>query len=147
MMHLNYLSSSLRRSHNKADYGTHTFQFAEVNCKKDVCEIQAEIAPVVNKGVKTLEGSKLLAIKSGEKIECVFVPKDSEHITTTVDTNTNSICLRYNINSKTITKYIKIPLTATICHWVVIPSFHVVISGDLSFYATATGRDGYWIEK
>ena len=78
--------SKKRRIHGdkyKADYGTRTIEFAEIDCKKDVVEVQALIASAINKAKKEIEDSKLVAVQNKNMdLECVFIPKNSKNIRT-----------------------------------------------------------------
>ena len=67
---------------NKADYGTRTLQFAEVDCKKDVHEVHAKIAPEINKAIKELETSMLVSLKYKQNIlKCMLIPKKCNKFT------------------------------------------------------------------
>ena len=149
LMRINYEPSSYRRKLNKTDAGTRTVQFAEVSCKKDTHPIQAKIAPTLNKAIKRLEDSKLIALRIGnEIIKCKFVPSNSKGIVAVVDTSDN-ICLSYELHDDKV--FINIPVSTRTLNpnhdkihcWTVIQCFKVVIAGDLSFFATSTGRDGH----
>ena len=148
LIRINYLHSSYRRAVNKVDAGTRTIQFAEVSCKKDVHEIQSKIAPIVNQAIKGLETSMLIAIKIHKCIQCKFLPCESINITTTT-TDTKSVVLMYTIDSNTVSTTIKFPepiykdQNHPVHIWTVIGCFKTVIAGDLSFFATSTGRDGH----
>ena len=48
-------SKSCRQHDNKTYYGPRTVQFAEVDCKKDVFEVQAKVALTINKAKKQLK--------------------------------------------------------------------------------------------
>lgn len=54
----------------------------------------------------------------------------------------NSLSLHYSSNHITIKKKLRIIAKGTTSLWTVIPHFKLVIAGDLSFFATSTGRDG-----
>ena len=148
LMRVNYLPSSHRRSVKKTDAGTRTVQFAEVLCKKDVHSVQARIAPVVNEAIKELESSMLIAVKFGKHLICKFLPSQSENINTTF-TDDNKLSLSYFNDNDRCTITLDLPEDTDLepSHpvqiWTVIQSFKVVIAGDLSFFATCTGRDGH----
>ena len=152
LLRINYLHSSHRRKVKKVDAGTRTVQFAEVSCKKDVHQIQSVIAPVVNKAIKDLESSMLIAIKIENEQEitiCKFLPANASNISYSI-TDKNRIRLHYTTPESTILHF-ELKTSASInserippIHiWTVIQSFKVVIAGDLSFFATSTGRDGH----
>ena len=148
LIRTNYLPSSHRRERNKVDAGTRTSQFAQVTCKKDVVEVQSKIAPVVNKAIKGLENSKLVAIKIGPYIKCKFLPIDAQNIHASIR-NMNLISLQYTLpqsprsHSITITTDDSLHLTYSVKTWTIIEGFKCVIAGDLSFFSTSTGRDGH----
>ena len=133
----------------KIDAGTRTLQLIEVSCKKDSHPIQAKIAPVINKAIKKLEKSKLIAIKIGPNfIVTKFIPDASSNIVANIDPSLKVVSLSYSIDNEI--SMISIPISTKIditIHcvyvWTVIQSFKVVIAGDLSFFATSTGRDGH----
>ena len=54
-------------NNNKTDFGTCTSQFAKVDCKKIVFDVQSKIAPVINRAKNKIGNAKLVAIKNGEK--------------------------------------------------------------------------------
>ena len=155
LVRTNYEPSSFRRANNKVGAGTRTLQFAEVICKKDVFQIQAKIAPLVNETIKTLENSKLIAVKIDNHVSCKFLPSNAENITTTIVGN-NAFKLNYSIPSSLSIGTDNIVTTIVKTHhpidmrqdpnvhiWTVIPRIKIVIAGDLSFFATSTGRDGH----
>ena len=96
LLRVNYLPSSYRRKEAKVDAGTRTVQFAEVLCKKDVYPIQAKIAPVVNKAIRELESSMLVAIRVENTVMCSFLPSNATNMTCTVSSQ-NSIKLHYSM--------------------------------------------------
>ena len=150
LIRVNYLPSSYRREVNKVDAGTRTVQFAEVACKKDVYPIQAKLAPIVNEAIKELEDSMLVAIKIGQSIICKFLPTNAVNLKAII-TESNIISLKYSTGYSNEEFETKIQFPETInserIHpvqvWTVIQSFKVVVAGDLSFFATSTGRDGH----
>ena len=146
LIRTNYLDSKSRREVNKADYGTRTLQFAEVKCKKDVHEVHSKISPDINIAIKKLESSKLVAVKSKQKIvKCVFVPKDATNLLTVAQSN--SMFLQYQSDDKTQILPLNLQQDGDNMAFLegntVIPNFKVVIAGDLSYFATCTGRDGH----
>ena len=74
----NYLDSASRRKSKSVDHGSHTtVQFSKIKCKKDECEIQCKMSPIVNNGIKKLESSMLISILfDKEKVKCEFIPYD-----------------------------------------------------------------------
>ena len=151
LIRINYLPSSFRRCTNKVDAGTRTIQFAEVSCKKDVHEIQAKIAPIVNESICKWESSKLIAIKIMKHITCKFLPHDASDIIATI-AGTSAIKLSYSLPSSPdaiVSSLVETnePIYLATNHqiqiWTVIHRIKIVIAGDLSFFATSTGRDGH----
>ena len=142
LIRLNYLPSSARRKESRIDHGTRTLQFAEVKCKKDTHQIQAQIAPTVNESVTKLEQSKLIGIFfNDQNIICKIIPYLSVNMA--IESTSTGTFLTYDHLNETK----KLKLTTEVFQippliWTVIPQFRIVISGDLSFFATATGRDG-----
>ena len=96
LIRTNYLPSSHRRTTNKVCAGTRTLQFAEVICKKDVVQIQAKIAPLVNETIRTLENSKLVAMQLKGHVICKFLPHNAENITASI-VDSNTINLDYTL--------------------------------------------------
>ena len=141
LLRVNYLPSSSRRETNRVDYGTRTYQFAEVDCKKDTAEIQSKIAPVVNEAIRNMSNSKLMAFKSGNKVVCKFIPKEAHNIRTCMTSSTLEV--QYDLLDKSETMSLHIPPSDKVTSWTVISSFNFLVTGDLSFFATATGRDGH----
>ena len=148
LIRTNYLSSKSRHQVNKADYGTRTLQFAEVDCKKDVCEVHSKIAPDINVAIEKLETSKLVAVRLGEKIvKCLLVPVEAINLRTIFDSD--ELCIVYSLNNNDV----KMTIDDHLSHQdtfsndsieikTIIPKFKIVIAGDLSYFATCTGRDG-----
>ena len=138
-----FCNSESRRQHgNKVDYGTRTVQFAEVDCKKDVVEVQSKIAPCINCAIEKIEKSKLVGIQNEiNEIKCVFVAKNATNIRTIFenhilyltyeDENANRYKRKLNMSNAQIKEI-----------WTIIPSFKFVVAGDLSFFASSSGRDG-----
>lgn len=142
VLRTNYLNSSHRRINKCIEFGTRTIQFAEIRCKKDVHQIQKKIAPVVNNTIKKLERSKLIAVKmNNNNIVCELVPCDVENIH--IESDDNGTYLKTVLQNKTVQIKIHQKPSDYTEIFTVIPQFKVVIAGDLSFYATATGRDGH----
>ena len=134
-------SKSRREQNNKADYGTRTLQFCEVDCKKDVCVVQQKIAPIINAAKIDIEGSMLVAVKNGRgEIRCIFLPKSSSDIHTCI--KLGHLYLVYTHNGKNEEKSVHLSPTGVSSAWIFIPSFKMIVAGDLSFFATCTGRDG-----
>ena len=139
---INFLHSSQRRERDSIDYGSRTIQFAEIRCKKDFHSIQAKLAPVINDGVDILQSSMLVAVlfDNGEMI-CEFIPSNATQIKT--QTEDTKSYLVYEHNDKTYKDKINGPKCKILTVQPIISQFKVVIAGDLSFYATATGRNGH----
>ena len=146
LIRTNYLDSKSRREVNKADYGTRTIQFAEVDCKKDVCLVHSKIAPGINVAIKKLETSKLVGVKyDKKKVKCSFIPLDATELRTSINDD-GAIHVIYSLNGNDV------DINLDIHHYnknipieiiTVIPMFKVVVAGDLSYFATCTGRDGH----
>ena len=150
VLRVNYLPSSVRRKEGKVDFGTRTIQFAEVACKKDVHHIQGKIAPIVNKAIKQLESSLLVAIRIENIVICKFLPIGSTNMRCSIDrSDMITLCYCTQNSGSDIHLNIKVPSTINLERsppiqlWTVIQCFKVVIAGDLSFFATSTGRDGH----
>ena len=147
LIRTNYLDSKSRRKMNKADYGTRTLQFAEVDCKKDVCDVHSKIAPDINIAIKKLGESKLVALKVGKKIaKCMLLPIEAKEIHTLLDKN--DIYIIYLLNQEVVKIDSEVnlslgSLSESIEIKTIIQKFQVVIAGDLSYFATCTGRDGH----
>ena len=142
LVRVNYLPSSARCQKNWVDYGTWTYQFAKIDCKKDTHEIQNKVAPVINAFVEKIKKCKLVAFKSGKEVQCLLLPKQCTSIHTSV--NLSTINVHYNESDKITTVPLNIPpVDLPISYWTAIPSFDILVTGDLSFYATATGCDGH----
>ena len=142
LIRTNYLSSSSRQKENKVNHGCLTVQFAEMQCKKDTHELQALIAPTVNSAIKNLNTSMLVGIQSDQdEIKCVLVPTNARGLRTrTVNQNLHLV---FDTNAKEQSINLKLKPSTKTTVWIVIESFKVVIAGDLSFFATAMGRDGH----
>ena len=80
LIRTNILSSKARRENNKTDFGTRTLQFCEVDCKKDVFQIQAKIAPYINNAKRVIEKSRLVAIKMVIATLSVFLSQKNRAI-------------------------------------------------------------------
>ena len=147
LIRTNYLDSSTRRKMNKADYGTRTLQFAEVDCKKDVHEVHAKIAPEINKAIKELENPMLVSLKYKQNIlKCMLIPKKATNLRTTC--NDNHVLFQYSFNEIIETKHTDLPSVEVfdpnlLQHKIIVENFKIVIAGDLSYFATCTGRDGH----
>lgn len=142
LVRINVLSSKARRDNaNKVDYGTRTLEFAQVDCRKDVVEVQKKIAPAINFGKRKIESSKLIAVSNDEgKVKCIFIPKSAENLRTS-DAD-DVVGLTYVADNKQTIISTEIPSTNTSNLWTVINNIKMVVAGDLSFFATSTGRDG-----
>ena len=112
---LNYLLSSSCCQHNCVDFGTQTYQFAEVNCKKDTTEIQNKIAPVINEAIKSIKDSKLMVFKSNKQVECILLPKACANIRTSIAMST--VLVHYDLRNKSMTKLLHIPAVDTVTPW------------------------------
>ena len=143
LIRTNILDSKSRRTNdNKTDYGTRTLQFAEIDCKKDVYQIQQKIAPVINEAKKKIESSMLVAVKNeNNDVKCIFIPKDAKFIRTI--SKENHFCLEYTYENTIHVHKLNIIAIGAAVLWTVIPHFKMVVAGDLSFFATSTGRDGH----
>ena len=142
LIRLNYESSACRRKHAKVDFGTRTLQIAEVDCKRDVLAVQKKLAPMINRANDKLQKSKLVAIRVNDKIVCKFVPVICKDLRTEYISEKDKLVLKYTCNSKHFTDQLPINAKETTSIWTCIPNFKVLISGDLCFYATSSGRDG-----
>ena len=146
LLRLNYLPSSSRRKMNRADFGTRTLQFAEVECSKDYCEIQAKIAPAINKTLSILSESKLIAIQLGSQVVCKLVPILATNFVLTPSNLQTKSQLSFQVAH--ITRSIEIDHSSINDNsppiiWDTIPAFETVIAGDLSFFCSCTGRHGH----
>ena len=144
LLRTNYLDSQSRREKNKVDYGIRTLQFAEIDCKKDVHEIQALLAPTINEGVKKkLQNSFLVSLKIGDIIKCIFLPLGFTNLHVAKG-HTNDTILNYTTETgvhKSIA--LDVEFEDNIIINIVVQKIKVVLSGDLSFFATASGRDNH----
>ena len=142
LVRVNVLGSKARRDNgNKVDYGTRTLEFAQVDCRKDVVEVQKKIAPTINFAKRKLEGSKLIAVSNDAgAMKTMFIPKTAKNLRT-CDAD---ICigLTYVADNKQSKINSQIPSTKKSNLWTVIQNIKVVVAGDLFFFATSTGRDG-----
>ena len=143
IVRVNYLGSQSRREVGKSEFGSRFLQFAEVSCKKDVWEVHSKISPEINRAIKLFESSKLMAIKTATKIlKCILLPLDATDVLTFVEDCKYN--LKYTTNNILTTIPLGIPASANpVTLQLVVPSFHCVVSGDLSYFATCTGRDGH----
>ena len=145
LIRTNYLDSKSRRNVNKVDYGTRTIQFAEVNCKKDVHEVHAKISPDINEAIKKLESSMLVSVGYSKKyLKCIFIPNIATDVRTVMDSL--NIHVEYCVNGEIERKVLNVDKEYQ--HLIpeinkVIPMMKVVVAGDLSYFATCTGRDGH----
>ena len=133
LLRVNILDSKERKKNsNKTNYGTRTLQFCEIDCKKDVFQIQKKIAPVINECKKTIESSMLVAIKNGKNdIKCILIPKESSNIHTLI--KFGILYLQYTINTIVHEEKIRISATEHMVAWIVISFFKMVVAGDLTF--------------
>ena len=141
LVRTNLLDSNSRRLNKKADHGTRTLQFCEIACKKDVYPIQQKIAPIINNAKEEIENSMLVVIKNeSNDVECVFIPNTSSDLLTI--NRSDKVFLQYQNNG--IIEETSLGLSPEVKSkaWILIPSFKMVVAGDLSFFATCTGRDG-----
>ena len=100
-----------------------------------------KIAPFINQCKKTIKSSILVAIKNGKNdIKCILIPKESSNIHTLI--KFGIVYLQYTINTFVHEEKIRISATENMVAWIVIPFFKMVVAGDLSFFATSTGRTG-----
>ena len=142
LLRTNYLDSAARRKNNSVEYGTRTVQFSEIQCKKDVHQIQAKVAPVINKGITKLEKSMLIGIiLDKKKVQCELIPKDASNIN--IQSQGDGTYLNYTDNNKSYKVRVSEKLSKHTSYQTVIHNFKIVVCGDLSFYATVTGRDGH----
>ena len=125
---------------NRPNHGTRTCQFAEVTCKKDVCKIQAKLAPSVNSAKETLENSKLVCVRNENGLKTFFIPKNSTTLSTF--TQEQIIYLQYQSNGESISRNTKLSDSGQCIIWTVITNMKMIVAGDLSFFATSMGRDG-----
>ena len=121
LLWVNYLPSSSCRETNHVDYDTCTYQFAEVDCKKDTAEIQGKIAPVVNEAIRNMSNSKLVAFKSWDKMVCKLIPKEANNILTCMTSSTLEV--QYDLRDKSETMSLHMPPSDKVTSWKVIPSF------------------------
>ena len=119
---------------NRPNHGTRTCQFAEVTCKKDVCKIQAKLAPSVNSAKETLENSKLVCVRNENGLKTFFIPKNSTNLHTF--TQEQIIYLQYQSNGESISRNTKLSDSGQCIIWTVITNMKMIVAGDLSFFAT-----------
>ena len=83
----------------------------------------------------------LVVIKNeSNDVECVFIPNTSSDLLTI--NRSDKVFLQYQNNG--IIEETSLGLSPEVKSkaWILIPSFKMVVAGDLSFFATCTGRDG-----
>ena len=97
----------------------------------------------MNKAVSKLNSSMLVGVKSGcNLIKCILVPTEAKALLTKVVDS--KLHLQYSLHSRVESIDLKMtPPDIPSVVWVIVKSFKVVIAGDLSFFATAMGRDGH----
>ena len=154
--------STKRREKGSADYGTVTFPFAHIACRKDPSEILELIKDNVNDGKNKLDSSKLVAVKDDKNIvRCRLIPKDARVQAVRADGN-NSCVLEYIIPERG--GGINRPLDAAetllvdeslheivlhdfegrnFQHWIAVQHFDTIALGDLLFALTVQGREGH----
>ena len=77
-----------------------------------------------------------------ENVKCMLITSGSTNIHTLVTDGQLYLC--YSNGGKNVSIDMKCKSESTdLPVWVVIPMFRVVIAGDLSFFATSSGRDGH----
>ena len=75
-------SSDKRKEIGNADYGTISFPFCMMVCKKDPGEVIEVLAPYVNRGFEALKESKLIAARNTKnEVRCFLIPKDASVVT------------------------------------------------------------------
>ena len=82
-----------------------------------------------------------MAFRSDDKVQCLLLPKEVKNIHTSVALSVINVC--QSIRGTETKVALKIPFLDTVTYWTVISSFNILITGDLSFFATSTGHDGH----
>lgn len=144
-------TSNERRDKKNADYGTVSFPFYRMVCKKDPGEVISVLSPYVNRGLKVLNESKLIAVRNqNNEVRCFLVPKDA----TIMTVEKRKECVEQGRISKLICRY----TIASEFHcaetdvfdfdtdhlefWTAIYNFDSCGIADLLFVLAAQGREG-----
>ena len=73
-------SSNDRRLRNSPDYGTISFPFYRMVCKKDPSEVVQYLAPYVNRGIDVLSKSRLIAARNEKNSFDAFLSQKSQQL-------------------------------------------------------------------
>ena len=145
---INLTSSQSRRDFNKIEHGSRTFQFGNIDCKKDKAEILALIAPSVNETMERLKNGMLVGVKDEKNnLEVLFLPKNVKASLTTLKRD-GKVHLQWTQEEggSEILKVFELKNLDTDDNqtyhiWTVVDNFVHFVCGDLAFLATIQGRD------
>ena len=152
--------SNKRREKGSADYGTVTFPFAHITCRKDPSEILELVKDNVNNGKNKLDSSKLVAVKDDKNVvRCGLIPKNAIVRSVREDDDTDNSCileyiipergggLNRPLDERSDESLHQIILSDfegnNFQHWVAIQHFDTTALGDLLFALTVQGREGH----
>ena len=141
-------SSDERRERNSPDYGTISFPFYRMVCKKDPGEVVEHLAPYVNNGIDVLSKSRLVAARNKKnQLRCFLIPKKATIISVLLLEIGEAIqlCCIY-IDEEGVGGCAEADATdlddSHFDYWTAIQNFDICGIADLLFVLMAQGREG-----
>ena len=135
--------SSERRKEESADYGTVTYVFAHMQCKKDNAELLNLVAPTANDGIELMRKSKLVAVKDKNNlVQCKFIPKGA----TRISARASRLCYTHDDEDFQI-ELDGFDPESLLVPWIAIQNFVIKVPSDLLCQFILQGREGHSTSK
>ena len=141
--------SDERRKRNSPDYGTISFPFYRMVCKKDPGEVVDYLAPYVNRGIDVLSKSRLVAARNRKnQLRCFLVPKKAMIISVLLLKKNEEVMKLYCLYIDEDGRGGHAEADATdsddnhFDYWTAVRNFDVCGIADLLFVLMAQGREG-----
>ena len=144
LLSLHLHPSTKRRDKKDKAFGILQIPFCTIKCKKENSDILQLSAPSVNKSIKILENSKLMAVRCDKSVHCFWVNKNARNIRIERD-SPDCRRIRYDCDGNVYTQCMPIEFQnddAKLQIFTVMSPLHFIVVCDISAMFTLMGRDG-----